>query len=478
VRDVDEGRAGRLNRALRSFHPDSMPLLARRNYRHELVASFFLPLLLVVADGNIVGVLVKLAFSDVVPKGRLNVVVAAIAASTALANIVSFVWVRLSHAMDKVRFAVRLQMGALVTVGLITLVPRTEVGLYMLGVFVIVVRMCWAGYVTVRSTIWRQNYASHERARVTGRIMTVQIMLLGIMGLLLATLMGDKLALLSPRLGLEALGLEPMDAFRAMGVTLTLLSLIGVWQFSKIRVRGRALLERNERTDSGQENGPSFNPAGVLGIVIEDRRYGAYMACQMLLGLGNLMLGPLIPIVLKERFDVGYFEGILLSSSIQLLMMPLTIPLWARLLDRTHVVRFRSFHSWIFVAGIVCFTLAVKSGAAWLLYLGAMIRGTGFGGGVLAWNLGHHDFAPPEKAGRYMGAHVTLTGIRGLVSPFVGVGLYELLEAWRPGSGWGVFALCVGLSTLGAIGFVIFAIRMGRARVEHEVEVAPPSRMG
>jgi hypothetical protein len=59
-----------------------------------------------------------------------------------------------------------------------------------------------------------------------------------------------------------------------------------------------------------------------------------------------------------------------------------------------------------------------------------------------------------------MGVHVTLTGVRGLVAPPLGILLYELLEWWH--TGFGIVALCVPilLVTAGGLGFV----RMRAAR--------------
>src|ERR1044071_2981930 len=37
--------------------------------------------------------------------------------------------------------------------------------------------------------------------------------------------------------------------------------------------------------------------------------------------------------------------------------------------------------------------IAVTTGQAWLLFLTAVLTGIADAGGVLAWNLGHHDFA-------------------------------------------------------------------------------------
>jgi hypothetical protein len=51
---------------------------------------------------------------------------------------------------------------------------------------------------------------------------------------------------------------------------------------------------------------------------------------------------------------------------------------------------------------------------------------------MLAWNLGHHDFARRELASVYMGIHATLTGVRGALGPFIGVVLYAglTIPAW------------------------------------------------
>jgi hypothetical protein len=89
-----------------------------------------------------------------------------------------------------------------------------------------------------------------------------------------------------------------------------------------------------------------------------------------------------------------------------------------------------------------------------------LLTGIADSGGVLAWNLGHNDFAKDHNASHYMGVHVTLTGIRGLIAPFLGVGIYQLLESWRPGSGVWTFLPCLILNSTGAMGFVMMARSM------------------
>jgi hypothetical protein len=143
--------------------------------------------------------------------------------------------------------------------------------------------------------------------------------------------------------------------------------------------------------------------------------------------------------------------------------MPLAIPLWARLLARTHVVRFRSIHSWVFVAGQALVVAGVLTRTFWVLPLAMGVQGLGFAGGTLAWNLGHLDFAPQRKATEYMSVHVTLNGLRGIAAPFLAMTIYQGLEHARPGAGVWVFVLSVLLCVLGALGFGSLARAMGEA---------------
>lgn len=97
------------------------------------------------------------------------------------------------------------------------------------------------------------------------------------------------------------------------------------------------------------------------------------------------------------------------------------------------------------------------------LWVGAAIRGIGFGGGVLAWNLGHQDYAPIEQSGRYMGLHVTLTGIRGLIAPAFGMGIYTVCSQQGVHAGPIVFYVGAGLSAIGGIGFILLAKARARS---------------
>jgi MFS family permease len=132
--------------------------------------------------------------------------------------------------------------------------------------------------------------------------------------------------------------------------------------------------------------------------------------------------------------------------------MPIAIPFWARRLGRKHVVDFRATHAWSFVLATAVLFVASLMHSMPLFYVAGALLGVGFAGGSLAWNIGHQDFAPPERDAEYMAVHVTLNGIRGLAAPFLAVGLYEGLKAWNL-TPW-TFFVCTVVNAVGAWGFV------------------------
>jgi hypothetical protein len=102
-----------------------------------------------------------------------------------------------------------------------------------------------------------------------------------------------------------------------------------------------------------------------------------------------------------------------------------------------HVSAYRAVHGWTFTASQLLLWAGAGTHSLVLILLSRCMQGAARGGGGLAWLLGHNDFTTSERAGLYMGVHVTLTGLRGAVAPFLGMALYL---------GWAAYALPVGVT--------------------------------
>jgi len=411
-----------------------MPWLSRANYAHELRAAFFLPWAIAATEGGVIGFIVRKLYEGVVDDTTLNYFAGALIAAPALANITSFIWATLAHGKRKIPFITALQLGVLISIAMMAMAPKTPSGLYMLVAAAFSARILLAGIVTVRATIWGVNYPT-DRAKLTGKVQTVSVSITSLIAI-----------------GLGAAMQYNENAYRIFIPIGGLIALAGVSSYARIRLRTERLILKNEQEQTEGNNKTSL--LSGFKVLKDDKEYRAYQTCQLLLGFGNIMSWTPFVIIAKQQFDIDYFWGIMLTQVIPLMMMPFTIPLWAKLLDSVHIVQFRAFHSWIFIFSMICALIAGQANLVGFLFAASVFRGIAFGGGALAWNLGHLQFVKPEKSQDYMSIHVTLTGLRGLTAPFAGVAIYNILESNKEGSGSLVFALTLAITTTGALGFL------------------------
>ena len=404
--------------------------MVRASYMREMVAWWFLPFMLGAVEAGAMGNIVRRAYDHVtgVSTAELNFAVAAVVAAPSLANIISFAWASFAWGKGKIRFIVGLQIATAICVCLVGMAPGTPFGLYWIVFWVIASRACWTGVITLRTTVWANNYPRGDRTRIAGQLATVQSIMFAAVGVGIGQAMDWN-----------------EESFHWLFPISAALALIGVAIYAKVRLRGQRRLARAEKTGASAGR-LTLNPFSVLNVLSEDARFRRFMLFMFIFGLGNLMLTAPLAIVLHEKFDVGYATGILVTTTIPAALVPLLIPMWSRLLRRCHVVQFRSIHAWSYVAASAAFLLAAMTSWFPLMVIAAALTGLGNAGGVLAWNLGHQDFAPPGRDSQYMGVHVTLTGIRGLMAPFLAVGIYQVLDSGSAGAGIWVFAVCLGMS--------------------------------
>lgn len=414
-----------------------MKTLKTTQHTRELIAWAFLPMMMGAIEGGVVGVLTKRMFDGIVDDGILDWSVASLTAAQGFASISSFLWAALSHGKHKIRFITVLKIVCVTLVGAVSFIPQSALGLFILLFCVIGTRICYTGVVTLRTTVWQANYPRTNRAFVAGRIATVQALVL---------------ATVSFGVG-EAMDVNE-NAIRWVYPVAASFGVLGAWIYSKIRVDGHKNILQDEQES---QHLVSFFPWNTFKLLFEDKPFAKYMACQFVFGVGNLMLTAPLVVVLSKQFDLGYLGEIMIVSTIPILMIPLSTLLWARLLKKMHVLSFRSIHSWFFVVSSICIGLSIATHSVTGLWVGAAIRGIGFGGGVLAWNLGHQDYATVEQSSRYMGLHVTLTGIRGLLAPALGMAIYSYLVSVGYDGGAFVFFIGASLSAIGGIGFILLA---------------------
>ena len=427
----------------RLFKVPGLAPSVQRSFQREQLCELTLPIATSLMEGG---------FLSVVAAKTFNAdpwVIAVISAAPMFGNLSSFFWNQIATGRPKVPLVVTLQILILLCVAAVAASPMTANGAYILLASVVLSRLLIAGVITARSVAWSLNYERALRARATGQLQAITSMMV----------------VLTTGLGGLLLDARP-ENFRWLYGGGALLGALGVWSFKGVSVLGEQRHRVLERRGTRAGSGHSF-----LAILREDRRYARYQLFQFVSGVAAMMLEPPLVYLVSKRIGASYFASIGIVLLIPFLLMMATLPWWARYLDRVHVAEFRARQNAVWVIGtLIMFVGAWQLSLTWLA-LGRLLTSIVNGGGSLAWQLGHNDFAPRDRLSAYMGVHVTLTGVRGAFAPFLGMALYLGWDSkgYVPGStglGPWVFLVSVVLGIIAWRGFEKLSREIGPRPVD------------
>jgi MFS family permease len=395
-----------------------------------------------VLEGGLLGVIVKNQFAHVASPLVVNFAVAVVAGAPAFANLSSFLFSSFAVGRDKLVILSYLMLGIAACLLIMALPGRSLPGLVMFSVMTILARSAWSGILTIRAAVWRANYPRRWRGRVTARIVQLAAFLIAGVSALTGWLMDWS-----------------EDAYRTVFPLAAISMVVASLVYRRGRVRRHGQLRKAEQAAHSARGG-RLSLLKLRELLRKDREFSLYMLGMMILGSGNMMIIAMLVIVINDHFSLSRVHQVIITSSIPLLILCVSIPVWARVLDSRHIFAFRAVHSWFFAATAAIFAAAAISKTAWLLWLGSVLLGAAYAGGHLGWNLGHNDFSDDANSTQYMAIHVTLTGIRGLIMPVAGVGFYQFLGSISPDLGpWSMLLPCL-LTLLGSVYF----LQMQRAR--------------
>lgn len=474
--------------------------MVRSSYRREIRAALTYPLAAALAEGAFTGVVATKYFH------ASPILLAVITAAPMFGNIMALLWAELAKTRRMVPFVNVLQLGVVTSIALVAFTrPLPEhIGGWVFAGLIILARVLASGIVTIRASIWRHNYPRQVRGQIIGRITMTATAVLA-----LATFLGAWWLDRDPS---AYVWLYPMAA--ALGV-------IGIWQLSGIRVRGEGKLLKAARarqlmstpsaelaqTDesevlnyepqaearasassastqsappAGRPLTPAFSPEyrreGIVAairrfvgearqILRDDKRFRVYQWWQFMNGAAFMMMVPPTVFLVSRELTEPRTEYLLATVVLQIVPMVTSIiftQLWSPLFDRVHITVFRVAQGFVSTTAQLVLLAGALTGQLWVVAAAQFVVGVSNAAGNLAWNLGHNDFAPPEKSASYMAVHVMLTGLRGFIAPFVGVMLFNL-----PFVGNWVFAVTAAMCFAALCGFYSMA-RTAPARVTEE----------
>lgn len=413
------------------------------SYRRERVRELSFPAAVALVEGGFVGVLADKLYA------APPLAVALIATAPMAGNLSSLLWARLAEGRAKIPYLTALQtLFALVIAGMAFLPPAGSAGgVWALVALMGVSRLLLGGIVTLRSLVWTHNYERVARARVTAWLSILTI----------ASMSATSLVA-----GL-ALDFDPR-AFRVIYAVGALIAVVGIVVFSKIKLRDLTPEAPVPGDVANRESAARASTpipearGGSLALLRGDPHYARYLFWQFVLGFSAMMAeAPIIWLVSRELAAEPAI-GVTILQFLPLALSALSLPVWGPYLARVHVARFRARHGWLWVVAQLLVWLGALGQSLFVVALGRAVFGFARGGGLVAWQIGHNDFTTPERAHLYMGVHVTLTGMRGIMAPILGMMLYlgsefaGWLPPWSRGLGPHLFlcsALFAALATLG-----------------------------
>jgi hypothetical protein len=402
-------------------------------YRERIVwVTAAIPLGLV--EGGATAVAIKSRFHGVAPTA-LAFAVAFVSGVSAFSNVFSLAWATLAHGRSRRTLLAPMLAAFGCAVALLPWLPRGNWGLLAFLLALFAARILWAGIDTIRVSGWANNYPRELRGSMAARILMFSVPAIGVSGLMLGV----------------ALDVSE-TAVRALYAAAGLAALAAALRARRSKARHEWRLLAAERAVLSGER--RFGLKAAREVLSADPLFRRYMGCMTLYGGGNLMLISLLVLVMSDIWGMAHTMQILVTSVVPMIAFPVGVRFWGRLLDAEHVLSYRVIHGRVLSSAVAVLLAGAWFGSLPTMLVGAVVLGLGNAGSSLGWSLGHNDFATPATAGLYMGVHVTLTGIRGLLAPPIGVAVYSLLQWQAPGSGRFALLLPLGLTLAGAYGFV------------------------
>ncbi|MDR1528253.1 MAG: MFS transporter [Puniceicoccales bacterium] len=168
--------------------------------------------------------------------------------------------------------------------------------------------------------------------------------------------------------------------------------------------------------------------ASSVKIIFTDKQFGMALLWWSLSGIGIQMMGPLrTEYLMDNTWGIG-------ASNTFVVLVSITIPVGFRILST--FVCGQIFHRFNFIAIKLMVNLFLMASVLlffntktkFLVALASACTGIARGGGEIIWCLWVTKIVPKEKFSLYMGLNVAVTGLRGLLSPFLGYGICQYLS--------------------------------------------------
>ncbi len=331
--------------------------------------------------------------------------VSLLVAASAIAMLLSLLWVNVAQTMDPVRLAVRTQV---VGRGLLLFMPLVRTPAAYIGLVILYHTIAGASSLGY-AQIMRLAYPDAVR----GRIMAVV-----------------RVGMAVAWIGASLLGGRVMEEVPFQYV------------FAGAAIFGVAggLALRRMRVPAGRGERERIGLAGTVRTLRENRRFRRFLAGFFVFGFGAWLMGPAIPLLLVDVLRASNFQVGLLGAVTSTFWV-VAYYYWGRFIDRRTAT---SALVLIFLIGAVTPLIYLVARTPWMVLFSGVTDGFTSAGVDLGWMTAVLQYAPVDRVAHYVAIFNTLVGVRGSSAPF----LAGVLIPWIGVRG--IFVIATVLTLAGA----------------------------
>lgn len=437
-------------RRLSPFQKSTLSRISRYTARYHVPAAML--------EGLVAG---AYTLNDIILRknfGAGPVLITMLVMAQPVSQLLAIVWGSVMQGREKRPFI--LGFGGFGRLSLLLVAVATSSLMFFVPIAIAI--MLSVAIVPALNSIYQTNYPDKERGHVFGWVVG-----------------GTSLATMAAALGAGALMDWNAQSFRVIYPVAGVLGLISASLFYRIRQRRLLASARITRALPGADAadgtlvwvgharawgsdiaGALRNPLrGAASAFRDDPFFLRFEIGFMIYGIAWMMMQPVIPIFLVDTIHVQYHQVGIARGVLYFTMMALFSPLAGRLLDRWNAVSVAA----IGFAVLATFPFAMMmSHSIHSVYGAFTLYGIGMAGANMAWTMGPILFAGKRDAATYMGVHVTMVGIRGLLGNPLGLLLLQTIGARA------TFGICSAL-------FATSVIYMWRLRRDMAPTLAAPA---
>lgn len=170
----------------------------------------------------------------------------------------------------------------------------------------------------------------------------------------------------------------------------------------------------------------------TLKLLKENKQFAAFERSYSIYGMGFIMMTPIIPIYLVDVLRLSYTTNFLAKGVISQIGLLLLSPYIGKIHDRMHPFKFISMaFATLFIYPVLIIISSrfvdVPAVSVVLVFLAYLVFGIAMAAVNISWNMSSIYFAGKEDAAMYQSVHVTMTGIRGVIAPGLGLLLMKFV---------------------------------------------------